>query len=119
MEISPDIIKLLVCPDCTEDVIKKDYRSLECKGCERKFKVTDNRIILMMPSKPLPSPEIYLDPEFIKVREFYREILSYSYGGFFIKWQTLNLLCKIAFVEIFYCNRNNYLCNTDLPIHSI
>jgi hypothetical protein len=60
-----------------------------------KFEVTDDRIILMMPYKPLPLPEIYLDPDFIKTTERYEEMLDCSYESKTIVGYVNNIYHKI------------------------
>ena len=77
--LTPNIYKLLACPDCQNDIKTKDYREMQCEGCERKFEVTEDRIISMMPSKTLPPPEIYSDPEYVSTMKRFHEIMDYSY----------------------------------------
>ena len=76
--LAPDIYKLLACPDCKKDV-QKTAGMLQCEGCERRFEVTDDGIISMMPSNTLPPPEMYADPEYIEATKRSHELMTYFY----------------------------------------
>ena len=89
----PDIYKLLACPDCKKDV--KKMLGCYSEGCERRFEVTDDGIISMMPSNTLPIPEMYADPAYVAAVERAHELMTYSYESKSIVGYINNVYHKI------------------------
>jgi len=68
--INNDIIKILICPDCSSKIKNKDA-DLYCVGCSRKFKFYEN--ILDLRPKQLGYDQVLADQSFSKD---YKELMS-------------------------------------------
>lgn len=51
--LDPQLLQLLACPACGEDVIYKDSKVV-CIGCQRKYPIKDGIPILMVSEADLP-----------------------------------------------------------------
>lgn len=72
-----DIVSLLRCPDCKNSCIYAEGL-IGCGYCTRLFGAY-GKIMKMLPINSQPLPEMYYDPEYLKLISIYDKVLRYHY----------------------------------------
>ena len=79
--ITPSLIAILQCPDCGGALARDNARELACRGCARRYPVTESGIMCLMPRHPPALPAAYNDPDYRRMSEFFDDSASYFTEG--------------------------------------
>ena len=75
--IGEALLALLACPDCRDELHQTEMAALECTGCGRRYAVTDDDILCLVPSESKALPPEYQDPDYLKMSAVFDESSSY------------------------------------------
>lgn len=79
--IYQQLVSLLACPDCRSKVAQIDVRRLRCDGCGREYAITEDDILVMMPTSSRPLPDAYNDPDYIRMSAHFDDSSPYFTDG--------------------------------------
>ena len=79
--MTADILTILACPDCREDILRESSSELVCRGCARLFPMVDEDVFSLLPLEPKPLPDAYNDPDYLKMSAHFDEASEYFTDG--------------------------------------